>query len=73
MAYASVRQNRGFLVLNTLRDGFAALSAAWSRSRTFTRTYNELNALSTRDLQDLGIHRSMISRLAHEAAYGRDS
>jgi len=72
MAYASVHHARSFWVLNLLRDSVAALSAAWSRSRKYARTYNELNALSSRDLRDLGINRSMISRMAYEAAYGRD-
>lgn len=44
---------------------------AWQRYRVFRRTYDELNALTTRDLTDLGISRSMITRLAHEAAYGK--
>lgn len=47
-----------------LRDGFA-------RRRVYNRTYTELSQLSTRELDDLGISRSMISRLAYEAAYGK--
>ncbi|MGY6549570.1 MAG: DUF1127 domain-containing protein [Roseinatronobacter sp.] len=38
------------------------------RRRVYNRTYAELNSLSTRELDDLGIARSMISRLAQEAA-----
>ncbi len=41
------------------------------RRRVYNRTYAELANLSTRELTDLGISRSMISRLAHEAAYGK--
>jgi uncharacterized protein YjiS (DUF1127 family) len=51
----------------------AAVADAWRRYRLFRRTYDELNALSTRELDDLGISRSMITRLAHEAAYGRNA
>lgn len=41
-----------------------------ARRAVFRQTLRELNALSTRDLNDLGINRSMITRLAHEAAWG---
>jgi len=37
---------------------------------TDDETVRELNALTARDLDDLGINRSMITRLAHEAAWG---
>jgi uncharacterized protein YjiS (DUF1127 family) len=49
---------------------FAALGDAWAQYRVYRRTYAELNALTTRELDDLGISRSMITRLAREAAYG---
>lgn len=41
-----------------------------ARRAVYRQTLRELNALTTRDLDDLGINRSMISRLAHEAAWG---
>lgn len=41
-----------------------------ARRAVYRQTLRELNALSTRDLNDLGISRSMITRLAHEAAWG---
>ena len=46
----------------------AALRDALEYRRVYRRTYAELNALSTRELSDLGISRGMISRLAEEAA-----
>ena len=49
------------------------LADRWRRWRLFRRTYAELDALSTRELDDLGISRSMITRLAYEAAYGRNA
>ncbi len=73
MAYASAHSTRTAGLLAPIAEVFAAVSAAWARSRVYARTYNELNALTTRELNDLGISRSMISRLAHEAAYGRDA
>ena len=58
--------------------GFAGrLSAAIQRMQEnrarrviYRQTVRELNALTNRDLADLGISRSMITRLAHEAAWG---
>lgn len=44
------------------------LRATFARRRVYNRTYAELSALTTRELDDLGISRSMISRLAQEAA-----
>ena len=72
MAYASAHSNgiAGFFA--PVANAFQTLRTAWQRSRTYMATYNELNALSTRDLADMGLSRSMISRLAYEAAYGRD-
>ncbi|RJE82764.1 DUF1127 domain-containing protein [Paracoccus onubensis] len=40
-----------------------------ARRAIYHQTLRELNALTARDLADLGISRSMITRLAHEAAY----
>ncbi len=73
MAYASAHHTRTAGIFAPIADAFSALRATWARSRSYMRAYNELNALSTRDLADLGISRSMISRLAYEAAYGRDA
>ncbi len=51
------------------------LIASWRKAleqrRIYRQTLRELNALSTRDLNDLGINRTMISRIALEAAYGK--
>lgn len=74
MAYANAHTSRRPVpVIAGIVDAVAALRAAWDRSRVYMRTYNELSALSTRELADLGISRSMISRLAYEAAYSRDA
>lgn len=44
---------------------------ARQRGRVFRQTLRELNALTNRELADLGIARSMITRVAYEAAYGK--
>ena len=74
MAYASTHSRSPVASLTArIADTVQGLRSAYSRARTYQRTYNELNALSTRELHDLGISRSMISRLAYDAAYGRDA
>lgn len=41
-----------------------------ARRKLYKTTVRELNALSGRELADMGINRSMIRRLALEVAYG---
>ena len=50
-------------LLQALRDHIA-------RRRVFRKTLSELNALSTRELADLGINPGMVRSIAFEAAYG---
>jgi uncharacterized protein YjiS (DUF1127 family) len=70
MAYESnltnVAQNKVLDRVNSLIAGFRDKSA---RRRVFRETFRELNALSTRELNDLGIARSEIRRVAYHAAY----
>jgi uncharacterized protein YjiS (DUF1127 family) len=47
---------------------FSAIIKAISYHRNFKRTYYELSRLSTRELQDIGIERGMITRIAMENA-----
>ena len=47
---------------NTLREQMA-------NRAIYRATVTELNTLSSRDLADLGIHRSSIRSIAYEAAY----
>ena len=46
----------------------AGLRAGFKRARLARQTMRELSALSNRDLDDLGIHRSMIKAVAYGAA-----
>ncbi|MCE6960271.1 DUF1127 domain-containing protein [Cereibacter sphaeroides] len=70
MAYAHTTR----IAHNGLGDRMAALVASVKQSlaqrRVYRQTVRELNSLTTRELSDLGIHRSMITRVAMEAAYG---
>ncbi len=58
-----------------LSTRFAALRADFAAARAqrkiYKTTLNELEMLSNRDLNDLGIARSMIQSVAMEAAYGK--
>ena len=47
------------------------LQDARGRYRVYRQTVRELNALTDRDLSDLGINRTMIDSIAVEAAYGK--
>lgn len=42
-----------------------------AKNKIYRSTYNELQALTDRDLADLGISRSMIKRIAIEASQAR--
>lgn len=46
------------------------LRTAMARRKVYRETFCELSRLSDRDLNDLGIARSNIKKLALEAAYG---
>lgn len=46
-----------------------ALKVKFARYRVYRETISELSSLSNRELADLGLNRSMIKRLALQAAY----
>jgi len=46
-----------------------ALLVKFVRYRLYRQTVNELSALTSRDLADLGLNRSEIKRVAYQAAY----
>ncbi len=70
MAYATetgTRAQSGLTArLFALVEGLKANAA---RRRVFKQTYSELASLSNRELSDLGLNRSMIRRIAWQAAY----
>lgn len=71
MAYMNISRSSSM----SLSDRFAALvgaaRVALHRRRVYKQTIRELSGLTSRELNDLGINRSMISRIALEAAYGK--
>lgn len=69
MAFTSTQTTAGSL-RDTARSLVANFKDELARRRVFIQTKRELNSLSNRELADLGLRRSEITRLAHEAAYG---
>ena len=45
------------------------LKARFARRKVYNTTFRELASLSDRELSDLGLNRSMIRRVAYQAAY----
>lgn len=48
---------------------FAGIREQMERRKLFRETLRELSSLSNRELTDLGLSRSMIRRIAYQAAY----
>ena len=71
MAYANTTSSANVAGSDRFFGIVTAVKLALSRRRAYSQTLFELNALSDRDLSDLGMIRSNIPKLAHEAAYGK--
>lgn len=63
-----IRTDAGFVA--RFAETLNALSARYAQYRVYRKTLNELTSLSSRELADLGLHRSMLRNVAYEAAYG---
>lgn len=72
MAFANDIRDAGPTISDRFALFFKGLQEARQRRKVFRQTLRELTSLSSRDLADLGIHRSMITRVAAEAAYGKN-
>lgn len=64
---------RGLLAGGAFAPGrwFAELHQAWTRFKSYRDTLAELDAMSDRDLADIGISRLSIREIAREAVYGK--
>lgn len=71
MAYVNTTRAASANWRDRLSAAVASLRAAMERRRLYNRTFRELAALSERELNDLGIHRSMIEEISRQAAYGK--
>ncbi|MFN4154568.1 MAG: DUF1127 domain-containing protein [Paracoccaceae bacterium] len=71
MAYVNSSRAASYGIADRAAAIVKTIRVSLERRRVFKQTVRELQALSNRELADLGIHRSMISRVANEAAYGK--
>ena len=72
MAYVSTSTRTDVLSLRELfLRPLQSLRLMAQRRSIYRQTLAELSALSDRDLADLGLHRSLISAVAKDAAYGK--
>lgn len=71
MATVNSTRVSSFGLADRLAAFFAATKAAAAQRAVYARTVSELNALTDRELTDLGIARIMIQDVARAAAYGK--
>ncbi|SFP02518.1 DUF1127 domain-containing protein [Tranquillimonas alkanivorans] len=69
MAYANYSRTVEAGLLDRIASFLKDAGERLERYRLYRRTLTELDALSNRELADLGIGRSGIRRVAYEAAY----
>ena len=70
MAYVNSSRAASLGLSDRISAVVASVKLSLQRRATFQHTLNELNALSDRDLADLGLSRSSIRMIARAAAYG---
>lgn len=70
MAYLNTTRTDAPSLWARLATFRAELGERAAKRRLYKSTLSELNALSDRDLEDLGLHRSRIAEVARGAAYG---
>lgn len=71
MAFASTTHTAGFGLVDRVAATAQALRTRVEAYKVYRTTQGELSLLSNRELADLGLSRSMIKRIAIEAAYGK--
>lgn len=69
MAYETNSIGGGTGVMTRISALITDYRANAARRKIYRETLRELNALSARDLADLGLNRSEIRRVAYQAAY----
>ncbi|WP_205965483.1 DUF1127 domain-containing protein [Pseudorhodobacter turbinis] len=71
MAFTSTTSVGSLGLMDRIANVVKSTKEALHRRRVYNQTVSELRGLSTRELNDLGIARGMITRIALEAAYGK--
>lgn len=69
MAYA-ITAPAVFSPVASLRSAVSNIRRSWALRAEYDRTYAELNALTRRDLDDIGIARADIADIARRHVYG---
>jgi len=70
MAYVNATRSSQISLIQRVLSSTANITAVLRQRQVYLSTLRELNALSDRDLSDLGLHRAMLGDVAFEAAYG---
>jgi uncharacterized protein YjiS (DUF1127 family) len=70
MAYVNNSRAAEFGLRARLSGFVESLVARYAQYRLYRQTFDELNRLTDRELADLGLHRTMLSTVAAQAAYG---
>ncbi|MEM6729193.1 MAG: DUF1127 domain-containing protein [Pseudomonadota bacterium] len=70
MAYATAPITARFDLVTRMRAAAAGAAEAWTQWRLYRTTFVELSDLSDRELDDLGIARADLKRIARETTYG---
>lgn len=70
MAYTTDTRRATWALRDRFNSFLADLADRRARAKVYRATYNELSALTDRELNDLGLSRSGIRAVAYEAAYG---
>ena len=70
--YNDITTNDDFIsrILGSAVNLLNATIMRHEKRRTYHKTLRELTVLSSRELADLGLHRTEVKRIAWEAAYG---
>ena len=59
-----------FTLSHGVAHSIAALKLRFAQYRVYRRTLAELRGLSASELNDLGLNKTLLKRVAYEAAYG---
>jgi uncharacterized protein YjiS (DUF1127 family) len=71
MAYVSSNRTATLSFGDRIAEIRKDIAEAWRAYRVYRQTLAELQALSPRELNDLGLNYSMLQSVALEAAYGK--
>jgi uncharacterized protein YjiS (DUF1127 family) len=71
MAYANTTRASGMGIADRIAGLLGTARTVLAKRRMYAQTWRELNALTDRELADLGMHRALIAEVAREAAYGK--